>query len=150
MIICIAYACRCIWKISCEIVIGSKEVDGYSAIYRIKAAVSELFHIKEGRIQDDMSEQQDKSLAKWSLPEDGWIKINCDGAFDPQTKNAGTGITEGRVVDVTNRRFQAENASIAEAMAFKGANLAVEKKFQKVIMEMETDSKEIHSILVNK
>ncbi|XWS22453.1 hypothetical protein CRYUN_Cryun29cG0036200 [Craigia yunnanensis] len=69
-----------------------------------------------------MCRQKGKTLEQWTLPEDDWIRINCDGDFDTRTKDAGVSVVkenERKVVDGTNKRFQAENALVTEAMALK-------------------------------
>ena len=49
------------------------------------------------------------SMKKWMAPEEGWIKLNCDGAFDVGSKVAGSGViarnSEGRFVGRASRSF---------------------------------------------
>ena len=107
------------------------------------------------RIRDSIAVggQDVNKVKQWSGPEIGWIKINSDGAFDMNNKEAGSGViarsSEGKFVAGTNRKFTAGSAVQAEAMAVKDAvNLAIERKFQKVCFEM--DSKELILVLTNK
>ena len=92
-------------------------------------------------------------VEKWDAPEDGWLKINCDGAFDQNSMVAGLGVdvrnSDGMLVEGRNRSSPAMNDLQVEAMVVKeGVKLAIEKKYQKVVMEM--DSREIQLVVTKK
>ena len=72
-------------------------------------------------------------LERWIKPEEGWFKVNCDGAFDSMTKATGTSIivrsSEGAVVDGINGKKMADSVLMAETMALKdGIGLVIERK----------------------
>ncbi|OMO87873.1 hypothetical protein COLO4_20537 [Corchorus olitorius] len=79
---------------------------------------------------------------KWKAPELGWIKVNCDGAQDPITKNARLGIVmrdnQSRVIGGFHKETKARSSLIAEAIAIKeGLEKAREKGFPKIILETD-------------
>lgn len=37
-------------------------------------------------------DKKDKTLEKWKPPDEGWVKINVDGAFDKSTGEGGLGV----------------------------------------------------------
>ena len=90
---------------------------------------------------------------KWNAPEVGWVKIISDGAFESNKMEAGNGViakdSEGKIVGGVNRKFIVVCAAQIEAMAIRDAvNLAIERKFQKICLEM--DFKELFQNLTNK
>ncbi|XWS63309.1 hypothetical protein CRYUN_Cryun06bG0084300 [Craigia yunnanensis] len=108
----------------------------------------ELYELKESQ---NIKVGGKKKIVGWKSG--GWLKINCDGAFDQNSMVAGLGVVvrngDGMLVEGRNRSSLAMNALQIEAMAVKeGVKLAIEKKFQKV--EMEMDSREIHLVLTKK
>ena len=50
-------------------------------------------------------------IREWEPPKEGWIKVNCDEAFDPNTKEAGAGViarnSEGVVVGGSSSSYSA-------------------------------------------
>ena len=50
-------------------------------------------------------------IGEWEPPKYGWIKVNCDEAFDSNTKEAGAGViarnSEGVVVGGSSSIFNA-------------------------------------------
>ena len=81
------------------------------------------------------------------------MKINYDGAFDPNNKITFTRIvtknSDGVLICGANRRSIASCVVHAEALAVKGAvNLALERKCQNICLEM--DSREMHLILTSR
>ena len=101
----------------------------------------------------DRGRSKDVVKEKWKAPEDGWIKINCNGAFKPSNKIAGTRIvvrnSEGLLIEGKSRKCFAFCVVHVDALVVKDTiSLAIEKKFQKVCLEMY--SREKHLILSNK
>ena len=83
---------------------------------------------------------------KWCKLTIGWLKVNCDGAWDRKTKRAGSGVivrnTEGKVVDGRGKRRMADSVLMAEFFSLRdGIKLVVERKWQKVLLEI--DAKEL-------
>ncbi|RLM69188.1 hypothetical protein C2845_PM17G09400 [Panicum miliaceum] len=87
----------------------------------------------------------------WKCPDEGWVKVNTDAAFDSDscTGSAGVVIRDhcGRVLaEATRRLEQVPDALTAEAMAAKeGMELAVEHGFGRVVLEV--DSSELKMLL---
>lgn len=75
--------------------------------------------------------------ARWQLPEEGWVKVNIDAAFD----SAGVVIRDhsGQVLAGAARWFDClPDALTAEAMsAREGLELAIENGYDKVILEVD-------------
>ena len=72
-----------------------------------------------------------KKVERWIRSEEGWLKVNSDGAFDSTSMIAGTGIivrnSNGVVADGKNKKRWAASALMAEAMALKdGVDLVIE------------------------
>ena len=130
-----------------------KEVSIHKAIDRIKKAIAEFYSLKKDLLGDEKKKGKgcEKVMEKWRKPEIGWRKINCDGALDLKTKEAGAGVIvrdyKGEVVDGKCRRGMAESPLMAEALAVReGVFLALEKKWQKI--EIEIDSRELYNGLI--
>lgn len=80
----------------------------------------------------------------WCAPDLGCIKINCDGAWCKETKEAGLGVIarnhHGMVVAGTSISSHSNSALIVEASAaLEGLKLAKAKGFQDVIMEIDSE-----------
>ena len=89
----------------------------------------------------------------WKRLENGGLKVNCDGAFDHNSFDAESGVVvrdcNGEVVDGFNKKFIADNALVAEAMALRDViKLVLEKSLQNVTVE--TDSRVLHNMLSKK
>ena len=59
-------------------------------------------YIKDSN-KDSRSQRRCQDKEKWKALEEGWLKMNCGGAFDPIDKMAGVGVVirncEGRIMD---------------------------------------------------
>jgi hypothetical protein len=86
---------------------------------------------------------QPRRQTKWQKPEDGWVKINTDAAFDTTTCTGSGGVVirdhEGAVLAGEARWFDhVSNAFTAEALAAKeGLELAMENGYNRVILEVD-------------
>ncbi|OMO50989.1 reverse transcriptase [Corchorus capsularis] len=72
----------------------------------------------------------------------GWLKLNCDGAFDKASNEAGIGVIirddNGRVVQGCNKTIKAKSATCAEALAvYEGLKLARNIGAQRLIVETD-------------
>lgn len=58
---------------------------------------------------------------KWQTPGHGLVKINCEGAWDKASNEAGTGVIvrdeEGHMIRGTGQSTMTSSAEVAEAMA---------------------------------
>lgn len=83
------------------------------------------------------------SAAKWQTPEEGWVKVNIDAAFDATTGSGSGGVVihdhKGSVLAGAARWFDhVSDALTAEALAAKeGLELAMEMGYEKVILEVD-------------
>ena len=118
-------------------------------VEKIRAAVRE---VERNGLTDENGQNKvsgsSKEEVKWRKPEKGWIKINCDGGFKAETRNAGIGVVvrneEGILIDGCCGTVKADNALLTEAMAVRErVKLAIAKGYTR--MEIEMDSKVIHS-----
>ncbi|OMO70966.1 hypothetical protein COLO4_28425 [Corchorus olitorius] len=80
---------------------------------------------------------------KWQPPDQGWVKVNCDGSFDAKTGKAATGIMirghHGKLLNGTGRRVLTDEALTIEALAIKDrCKLAKENGFEKVVVESDS------------
>ncbi|XP_062021219.1 uncharacterized protein LOC133737729 [Rosa rugosa] len=84
-----------------------------------------------------------RQSVKWPRPQENWVKVNCDGAFQPATRKGGAGV----VIRDANGDFQVGAARPlplvtshfhAELMALKeGINLAVALQHEQVLFESD-------------
>ncbi|KAF8667903.1 hypothetical protein HU200_052531 [Digitaria exilis] len=83
------------------------------------------------------------SAPRWEAPPEGWIKVNVDGSFVPQTGEAGAGIvartSEGKVLFTVWHEFLiCSDAAEAEASAcLMGLRLAARWTLGRVILETD-------------
>lgn len=82
----------------------------------------------------------------WNRLEERLIKVNCGWAFESNSRIVGIGViarnSDGVIMNGINRKKMTANAFMAKAMDFKdGVKLAIEEKWQRVILEI--DSKEL-------
>jgi len=87
----------------------------------------------------------------WTRPDDGWVKVNTDAAFDAATSTGSAGVVVrdhvGLVRAAATRRLDSvPDVLTAEAMAAKeGLELAAECGFQKAVLEV--DCSELKKVL---
>ena len=130
-------------------VVEKKVVEGHDTIIRVEAAVNKFYQLNERLFKEEKELVKEKILEKWCMLEEGLFIINNDGSLDPK---GGAGVvvrnSYGDFVDGIDRCFSTANTSQAEVVALRdGVSLAVEKKLQKVIMEI--NSKEVLYMLTN-
>lgn len=84
-----------------------------------------------------------KKKANWQKPQPGWVKINVDGAFSPNSGKAGIGVVirnEAGAVELCSWRvlFDATSVEQTEAQAcLESINLAAEWVRKKALVEMD-------------
>ena len=93
-----------------------------------------------------------RRMEKWTAPKKGWYKVNSDGGFRKESGNVGIRVVvrnvKGVLVDGYSGRVKADNELVVEAMTVrKGIKLVLKKKFQKMVVEM--DSKIVYDEIVN-
>ena len=86
----------------------------------------------------------------WKRPANGSLKVNCDGALDLSSFDAGSGVVvrdcNRKVMDGCNRKFVCDFALVVETTALKdGIKFGLERKLQNVTFEI--DSKVLHKML---
>ena len=128
------------------------------AISRIKGAIREFYSLKWNLIVDSSGKEKEKGARsnekKWCKPSMGWLKVNCDGAWDRKTKRARSGVivrnTEGKVVDGRGKRRMADSVLIAEFFSLRdGIKLVVERKWQKVLLEIDAKGVAVRPLVLD-
>ena len=94
-----------------------------------------------------------KASVNWKVPVEGCIKMNCDGGFNKENGHAGIKVVvrnyEGSLLNGECDVVMADCLLVVEALAIrKDVKLVIEKRFQKV--EIEMDSLIVHAEIVNK
>ncbi|KAL4312016.1 hypothetical protein GQ457_01G003630 [Hibiscus cannabinus] len=96
------------------------------------------------------------SEGAWSAPPLGFLKVNCDAAFDPHSGRASTACVvrdgTGEIVKGSSISFLSGSASIAEAIAVRhGVLLAINEGWERVIFESDNKGviSRINSIMPN-
>ncbi|TVU48986.1 hypothetical protein EJB05_00275, partial [Eragrostis curvula] len=109
-----------------------------AAVKHISSMLQELICMEHGSPQST-----NKPKARWSRPDEGWIKVNTDGAFDARSGNGGSGVVlrrnDGGVVVVEDKWYASlPDAVTSEALAARdGVLLAVAHGCSKVILESD-------------
>ena len=120
-------------------VFRKKRVNVYVASERIRASIKEVVSFMELKVRNNAQ----KVLEVWNTLEEGWCKINCDGGYVKENGLVGIGVVvrndNGILVDGVCEPVTTDNPLVAKALTIKkGFNLAIEKEYQKV--ELEIDS----------
>lgn len=140
----VAYLCWQIWKHRCEVMYGGGKllieniIQGASSLaeeWLQRKKKGEIVVAKEGEKQD-----------KWKAPDEGTLKINCDGSFKLPSREGGYRVIvrdyKGVLIDGCSGVAMVNSALGAEAAALKaGMVLAIQKHFTSVVFE--TDSIEL-------
>ncbi|PPD76634.1 hypothetical protein GOBAR_DD26445 [Gossypium barbadense] len=76
----------------------------------------------------------------WGRPPEGWVKINCDGAFDVKYGKASVGVIcrdgRGMVLDGAAEKKTADEVEVVEAMVVtKGVELSDKNRWENVLMQ---------------
>ncbi|OMO92697.1 hypothetical protein COLO4_17377 [Corchorus olitorius] len=145
-----------IWKARCETVIDGKDISVETIVYRIQYTVNDYLMYRKKDVKKISRDEDSRFLEnkeKWLAPEEGWLKVNVDGAFDPGTSEGAVGIVardhNGCLIGGTGMRVKVANAQAVEALAaLKGCELARDKGWPRVIVEM--DSAETYSDITRK
>ena len=88
-------------------------------------AVNEFYRLKKDLCLESRESGMgnDKLLERWIKPEEGWLKVKCDGALDLKTKIAGSGVIvrdwNETVVDGICRKRLADSALMTKTLALK-------------------------------
>ncbi|OMO96367.1 hypothetical protein COLO4_15333 [Corchorus olitorius] len=111
--------------------------------------------LKQKRLGKNISQQtpskvgnlktKEKRSEPWSPPQEGFVKINVDGAYESVSGAAAVGIVardhHGTVLSGLGKRVRASSSEMVEVMAVReGLKLAKENEWNNVVLE--TDSKE--------
>lgn len=95
-----------------------------------------------------------KAVVKWQPPEQGWVKINTDGAVNEADRRGGVGVvarnSAGEVIAGRCARYDGvTDPESVELLACRDAMLlAKEKKLQQVVIE--TDCQNIQTLWESK
>ncbi|OMO67492.1 reverse transcriptase [Corchorus capsularis] len=139
----IAFVCWIIWKVRCEVVIAEEKLQHVQVVYRIQKAIGdfELANFIADKRQVIKNDQQ--VVQRWSKPELGWLKYNCDGSFCKDTKNFGNGVVvrnhSGHILEGIGMTVDGSSALCAEALALREAvQLAVKSGVQNAVFEIDS------------
>ncbi|OMO66681.1 Thioesterase superfamily [Corchorus olitorius] len=94
-------------------------------------------------VKIDLNRDDSVNSGKWKSPDLDWVKISCDGSFDPKNGEAAIGIVirdyQGQLVDRLGKKVQADEALMTKALAVReGLKLAARKNFSRVIVENDS------------
>ncbi|OMO52400.1 hypothetical protein COLO4_37225 [Corchorus olitorius] len=113
--------CWNIWKERCDAVFKKQKPNPVTVIHRAERASAENFKVWEESQQQPTHKNIQEP--RWEAPEEGWVKINVDGAFDENTKEAGIGLVVrdayGQMIAGKHESTRAPEAVLVEAMAIK-------------------------------
>ena len=139
----IDYICWKIWKMSREMVIEKKYVSIHEAILRIRVVVNKFHDLTKDMdmVKSNSDGDNNKELKRWKRPEDRWVKVNCDGAFDSLTKIDGTRVivenNDSVMMNGINKKKMVVSAFMAEALVLKMEVIwLLRKNWHKVILEI--------------
>lgn len=77
---------------------------------------------KERGPQTDKKEESEAEGMEWQKPTEGVIKLNCNGAVDAGSWQAGTGVVvqnEGELIDGAGRFVHTNEAEVAEMVSIQ-------------------------------
>jgi hypothetical protein len=101
------------------------------------------YAIRAGLFEDAGQTRKPVRVKQWKRPEEGWLKINTDAAFDANTCTGSAGVVihdhSGLVVSAAARWFDGiPDTLTAKASAAKeGLELALELGYDRVILEVD-------------
>ena len=92
-------------------------------------------------VKSNSDGDNNKELKRWKRSEDGWVKVNCDGAFDSLTKIDGTRViaenNDSVMMNGINKKKMVVSAFMAEALVLKMEVIwLLRKNWHKVILEI--------------
>lgn len=142
----ISFTLWIIWKARCEVIYEHVVPNPIGTIHRIDAAVSEFMGVMSSSMSTDRVSSSHMALdeVKWCAPDPDEIKINCDGACDSESKQAGIGVIArnytGQVMSGSSLPTLSNSALIVEASAaLEGLRLAKSLDFQNVVLEVDSE-----------
>ncbi|OMP12130.1 reverse transcriptase [Corchorus capsularis] len=136
----IGYTCWCIWKERCRAVFELCEPNPGKVNDQIRRGVAESI----GLIKvETVAKEIEQKCMNWEPPEDGWLKMNCDGAYNDSSIESGIGVIirdkDASIVTGLNKTVKACSCQMAEGLAMReGLKLARRRRIPKIIVE--TDS----------
>ena len=79
-----AITCWQIWKDRCRKVFKRKSLDPIRSIRKIQTVIEELMKIESEKGVGEVRNRESIIVIEeeWKRPREGWMKVNCDGAFD--------------------------------------------------------------------
>ncbi|OMO95606.1 hypothetical protein CCACVL1_05358 [Corchorus capsularis] len=132
----------------CECSVVGKDISVNDIVYRVNSILKEYMLYRKNvsnTVVQNIEEIDNETFNHWHAPEDGWIKINVDWAFDLKSGHGVVGVVArdhtGKLCGGTGKSVAVLDAASAKVIALKtGSKLAVEKGCNRVIIE--TDSAE--------
>ncbi|OMO95972.1 reverse transcriptase [Corchorus olitorius] len=109
-------------------------------------AVAEFMEFEEGTTSTNRPQELRTNQQAWRPPQRGFIKLNCDAAFDSSSGDTGIAVVcrdhNGELVDGASFFTQANSVDVAEALAVRLATrLACRRGWRNVIFE--SDNKDL-------
>ncbi|OMO55834.1 hypothetical protein COLO4_35856 [Corchorus olitorius] len=122
----IGYTCWNLWKERCRAVFEHSEPNPNRILEQIRRGVAESMEIL--KVEKAVNNIQQRGQ-KWEPPEEGWLKLNCDGAFKDGTEDCGIGAVirdaDAKVIAGLNKSVNTNSSIMAEALAVReGLELA--------------------------
>ena len=142
--------CWQIWKDRCRKVFKRRNPESIRSIRKIRAVIEDLMKIESEKDANKVKNGESINVIEeeWKRPREGWLKVNCDGAFDNgnevRGKDAGIGVVirdeNGRVVTGVAKKVIVNSSIEAEAAALgEGVMLAESMGILKAVFETDSE-----------
>ncbi|OMO68571.1 hypothetical protein COLO4_29577 [Corchorus olitorius] len=136
----VGYTCWNIWKERCKAIFEHKEPDPSKVLDQIRRGVAESMDLLN---IDKLVDNIQKRRQQWEPPEEGWLKMNCDGAFKDAEDDSGIGVVirneDAKVVAGLNKTVKVNSSLMAESLAVReGLKLAVNLHVPKLMIEVNS------------
>lgn len=96
----VAFACWIFWKVRCEASVNGEILDALKTVIRIHKSVGESGGVCFRNLGRDAMKVMFRSNAKWWKLEDGYFKVDADGAFMKKSLKVVVGVIIRIIGDV--------------------------------------------------
>ncbi|KAF7809195.1 putative reverse transcriptase [Senna tora] len=133
--------CWMVWKQRNEWIFSNKKDEAMSLINRIKINVKDW--IKANSLKNGNNRSCINQIISWKPPEEGWIKINTDGAYNPSSNRMACGGVlrneKGEWIMGFAKPLGSGNALQAELCGMlMGLDIAWKNRMKKIILESDS------------
>lgn len=142
-----------IWRMRNDFIFNQKIPSAEVAVGIIRHLSDEMSSVKTrgNNLNQDVISKSSMTLIRWISPEEGFVKINCDGSLSIQNNLASCGgvIRDHWGAYIVGFACKLGNCSILQAelwAVFYGLKLGVDRGFRRIIVE--TDSLTARNLIV--